>query len=103
MPPQHTAIFHGCRNDSFDHESKTCDIFLIFALNIDRGYMLLRRFLRVLTIYVLENNLYPCKHQFYYTRQKEEERNAYVDIFPFSLPFGVQVVLSIKSMLLIGL
>ena len=35
---QNTAIFHGCKNGNF--QMKNCDIFIIFALNIDRGYML---------------------------------------------------------------
>ena len=29
---------HGCKNDNF--QMKNCDIFLIFAQNTDRGYML---------------------------------------------------------------
>ena len=33
---QYTAIFHGFKNDNF--QMKNCDIFLIFAQNIDRGY-----------------------------------------------------------------
>ena len=37
-PMQYTAIFHGCKNDNF--HMKNCDIFFIFAQNIDRGYML---------------------------------------------------------------
>ena len=37
-PVQYTAIFHGCKNDKF--QMKNCDIFLIFAQNIDRGYTL---------------------------------------------------------------
>ena len=32
---QYTAIFHSCKNDNF--QMKNCDIFLIFAQNIDRG------------------------------------------------------------------
>ena len=36
MPMLYTAIFHGCKNDDF--QMKNCDIFLIFAQNIDRGY-----------------------------------------------------------------
>ena len=36
--PSYTAIFHGCKNDNF--QVKNCDIFLTFAQNIDRGYML---------------------------------------------------------------
>ena len=35
---QFTSIFHGCKNDDF--QIKYCDIFLISAKNIDRGYML---------------------------------------------------------------
>ena len=30
--------FHGCKNGNF--QMKHCDIFLIFAKNIDRGYTL---------------------------------------------------------------
>ena len=41
MPVQYTAIFHGCKNDNF--QLKNCDIFLIFASNIDHGYTV-RRF-----------------------------------------------------------
>ena len=35
---QYTVIFHGCKTDYF--QMKICDIFLIFAQNIDRGYTL---------------------------------------------------------------
>ena len=38
MPMQYTAIFHGCKNVHF--EMKICNIFLIFAQNIDCGYTL---------------------------------------------------------------
>ena len=38
MPMQYTAIFHGCKNGNF--QMNNCDIFLIFAQNIDCGYML---------------------------------------------------------------
>ena len=37
-PMQYTAIFHGCKNVHF--QMKNCDIFLIFAQNIDCGYTL---------------------------------------------------------------
>ena len=37
-PMQYTAIFHGLKNDNF--QMKNCDIFLIFAQNIDCGYTL---------------------------------------------------------------
>ena len=47
---------------------KNCDIFLIFAQNIDLGYT----FYRVPTMYVLEqkyqNNVYPCKPHFRYLK-----------------------------------
>ena len=35
---QNPAIFHGCQNDNF--QLKNCDIFLIFAQNIDCRYTL---------------------------------------------------------------
>ena len=35
-PIQYTVIFHGRKNDYF--QMKKCDIFLIFAQNIDCGY-----------------------------------------------------------------
>ena len=37
-PMQYTAIFHSLKNDNF--QMKNCDIFLIFAQNIDCGYTL---------------------------------------------------------------
>ena len=38
MPMQYAAIFNSCKNDKF--HMKDCDVFLIFAQNIDCGYML---------------------------------------------------------------
>ena len=38
MSMQYLAIFHGCKIYNF--QKKNCDIFLIFAQNIDCGYML---------------------------------------------------------------
>ena len=38
MSVQYTAIFHGYKNDYF--QMKHCNIFLIFAQNIDCGYTL---------------------------------------------------------------
>ena len=35
---QYTAIVHGWKNDNF--QVKNCDIFLIFAENLDCGYSL---------------------------------------------------------------
>ena len=46
MPMQHTASFHGCKNDNFPMKKM---IFLIFAQNIGRGYTL-----EVPTNYALE-------------------------------------------------
>ena len=37
-PIQYTAIFHGCKNGLF--QMNFCNIFLIFAQNIDCGYSL---------------------------------------------------------------
>ena len=37
-PVQYTAIFNGCKKYNF--QMKNYDILLIFAQNIDRGYML---------------------------------------------------------------
>ena len=37
-PMQYTAIFHGCKTDNF--QMRKCDVFLIFAQNIDCGYTL---------------------------------------------------------------
>ena len=36
MSVQYTAIFNGCKNGNF--QMKRSDVFLVFALNIDRGY-----------------------------------------------------------------
>ena len=37
-PMQYIVIFHGCKNINFQMEN--CDVFLILAQNIDRGYTL---------------------------------------------------------------
>ena len=37
-PIQYTVIIHGCKNDNF--QMKNCNIFHIFAQNIDCGYTL---------------------------------------------------------------
>ena len=37
-PMQYAVIFKGCKNGNF--QMKNCDIFLIFAQNIDSGYTL---------------------------------------------------------------
>ena len=51
MSVQYTVIFHGCKNDNF--QMKKCNVFHIFAQNIDCGYMLEPPH-RVPTIYVLQ-------------------------------------------------
>ena len=38
MSMQYTVIFHGCKNDNV--QIKNCNIFHIFAKNIDCGYTL---------------------------------------------------------------
>ena len=35
MPMQYNAIFHGCKIDNF--QMKKCNVFLIFAQNIECG------------------------------------------------------------------
>ena len=54
---------------------KICDIFLIFAPNIDRGYTLEPLTEAVLTSTLdlcfrakIRKNVYPCKTQFYYIK-----------------------------------
>ena len=59
MPMQYTAIFHGCKNDNF--QMKDCDMFLIFAQNIDRGYNFCFRA-------KIRKNEYHCKPQFNYIK-----------------------------------
>ena len=36
MSMQYTVISQGCKSDNF--QMKNCDVFLIFAQNMDRGY-----------------------------------------------------------------
>ena len=67
MSMQYTVIFHGCKNDNF--QMKNCNIFHIFAQNIDCGYTLEA----VLTsthnlCFRAEKNEHPCKPQFYYIK-----------------------------------
>ena len=62
---QYTAIFHGCKNDNF--QMKNCDIFLIFAQNINCEADLTR----TQNLYFgakVKKNVYPCKPQFYYIK-----------------------------------
>ena len=49
---QYSSTFHGRTNDNF--QMKNCDIFLIFAKNIDCGTAKVRRLYCVPTIYVVE-------------------------------------------------
>ena len=76
MPMHYTVIFKRCKNDIFLDEKFCYTVFLIFAQNIDCGYTLELPYFggsnKVPTIYVLEqrqeNNVYPCKPQFYYIK-----------------------------------
>ena len=49
-PKQYTVIFHGCKNDNF--QVKNCDIFPTINALEQKS----------------ENNVYPCKPQFYYIK-----------------------------------
>ena len=55
-----TAIFPGCKNDNF--QMKNCDIFLIFAQNIDCGYILDEYQQSMFK----SKNKEKCEPQFYY-------------------------------------
>ena len=69
MSVQYNAIFQGCKNGNF--LMKKCDIFLIFALNIDRGYTLEppRTSTHNLCFRAtVRKNVYPCTPQFYYIK-----------------------------------
>ena len=71
MPVEYTAIFYGCKNDNF--QMKNCDIFLIFAQNIDRGYTFEPPHVLTSTHNLcfrgkLRKNVYPCKPQLYYIK-----------------------------------
>ena len=72
---QYTAIFHCCKNGNF--QMRKCDILLILAQNIDRGYTLepphqwggSNKYPR--SMIWSENkkkNVYPCKPHFYYIK-----------------------------------
>ena len=63
------AIFDGWKNDTF--QMKICDIFPIFAQNIDRGYTLEPPLTRTHDLCFrakIRKNVYPCKPQFYYIK-----------------------------------
>ena len=70
----YTVIFHSCENDNF--QMKNCDIFLIFAQNIDRGYKLAPPQWGSSNEYPWsmfksknkKKHAYPCKPQFYYIK-----------------------------------
>ena len=61
MPMQYTAMFFGWKNVNF--QMKNCDIFLIFAQNIDCGYTL---------------EPPDCKPQFYYIYVKVGCKGVYI-------------------------
>ena len=83
----HTAIFHGCKNGNF--RWKICDIFPLFAQNIDRGYSLEQPHWGGSNEYprsiFQRKNVYPCKPQFYYIKVECKEvfitRTCYHDWF----------------------
>ena len=73
MSVQYTAIFHGCKNDNF--QMKCFDIFLIFAQNIDCGYMLeppqrgsSNEYPQSMFSSKNKKKVYPCEPQFYYIK-----------------------------------
>ena len=68
---QHTAIFHGCKNDNFRLQS--FDYFHIFAQNIDWGYMLEAPPEALLTC---THNL--CFEQKYENSQKNSTENCHI-------------------------
>ena len=61
-------IFHGCKNDNF--HMKMFNIFLIFAQNIDCGYMLEppHEFPQSMFWSKNKKKVYPCKPQLYYIK-----------------------------------
>ena len=66
---QYTAIFHGCKDINF--QMKNCDIFLIFAQNIDCGYTLEPPQTSTHNLCFgakIRKNVNPCKPQFYYMK-----------------------------------
>ena len=72
MSMQYTVIFHGCKNDNF--QIKYCNIFHVFAQNIDCGYTLEPPHVGGSNVYPQpmfyskKKNEYPCKPQFYYIK-----------------------------------
>ena len=61
----YTAIFHGCKKDNF--HMKNCDVFVIFAQNIDCEAVLTSTH-NLCFRAKIRKNVYPCKHQFYYIK-----------------------------------
>ena len=67
-PMQYAAIFEGCKNGNF--QMKNCDIFLIFAQNIDCRYTFVLTSTHKLCFRakIRGKNAYLCKPQFYYIK-----------------------------------
>ena len=67
-PMQHTAFFHGCKNDNFHLKYFVHNH--IFAQNIDCGYTLEPPNEYPQSMFWSKNkkNVYPCKPQFYYIK-----------------------------------
>ena len=67
MPMQYTVNFQGCKKDKF--QMKNCDVFLIFAQNIDCGYTLDEAVLTSTHNQCfrakIRKKVYPCKPQLF--------------------------------------
>ena len=89
MPMLYTTIFHGCKKDNF--QMKNCDVFLIFAQNIDCGYTLeppLTSTHNLCFRAKIRKNEYPCKPQFDYIKMGCKgvyiSRTFYSDVIVFA-------------------
>ena len=61
---QHTVIFHGCKIDNFQLIFYL--IFSYFCSKLDCGFTVLTSTHNLCFRAKLENNVYPCKPQFYF-------------------------------------
>ena len=101
-PIQYTTIFTAVKFDNF--QLKSFDNFLIFAQNsrlwVQVRTASVRRFLRVTTLYVLEhkkeNNVYPCKPQFYYIKVgcKGYTLHGHVSMMNWGLQWYICIIFS---------
>ena len=65
-PMQYTAIFHGWKEDNV--QMKSCDLFLIFAQNIELNEAVLTSTHNLCFRAKIRKNVYPYKPQFYYIK-----------------------------------